>query len=138
MDDKDLKKADEAMHRTTRPMRGQGPGPAYFAGYSSEVIEKIRGRRRATVPAPGWFVRGLAVCAVLLVAVVAVTRGPLGGGDGTQLASKPSMDALAEEIATLKALGEWSEEEDLTVFNEIVAEDLESDISYGPRRSATG
>lgn len=138
MNDKDLKKSEEAMRKITQPLRDQEPGPAYFADYSSEVIERIRARQQAPAPIRGWFVRGLAVCAVLTVAVLAVVRGPLGGGEGLQLASKPSMDALAEEIATLKALGEWSEEEDLSVFNEIVAEDLDSEISYGPRRSATG
>lgn len=138
MDDKDLQKADEAMHRTTRSMRRDEPGPAFFADYSSEVIEKIRVRQRTPVPLRGRLIRGVAVCATLTAAVAVVMLGPLGSGKQLQLASKPSMDVLAEEIATLKALGEWSEEEDLSVFNEIVSEDLESEISYGPRRSATG
>lgn len=138
MDDRDLKKAEEAMRNITRPIRQEEPGPEYFTDYSSEVIEKIRARQQEPMPVRGWLVRGLAVCAVLMLAVLAVVRGPLGGSDGLELAAKPSMDALAEEIATLKALGEWSEEEDMSVFNEIVAEDLDSEVSYGPRRSATG
>lgn len=139
MDDKKFNEQHEAMKRLTRPLRESGPGPGSLSEYTAEVIDKVRERQHRRLPVSAWALRGAVACAVLVLAAVATLRGPLEGPRwGIELAAKPSVDALAEEIATLKALGEWSEEEDLAVFNEIVAEDLDSEISYGPRRSATG
>lgn len=127
MNNQDFEKTDRSLMAALKGLREK---PTDSAGIPAEVERRLRAaaapsryRVRRALP---WLVPALALSLVL--AVPALRAPSLIPGPDTariQLASKPSAVSLAEEIAILKEVGAWTDDDDRHVAPEAEFEEVE-------------
>jgi hypothetical protein len=128
MDDREFEKMDRSFMKATKDLRERPAGVSY--GVAAEVEKRLRAgaapERRAPRVLP-WLVPAVALS--LIVAVVPALRAPApvpapASPARIQLASNPS-SALDEDIAVLKAVGAWTDDDDHQVAPEVEYEEVE-------------
>lgn len=122
MKESDFEKMDATLLQATRAWRSADIPKGVLSSFSSDVAAQIRERSIRKAP-PAAFRLRLALpvlapaMAVLVLGLYAVLRTPAAGIQlpvspaAVQLASNTEAD-LDEEIALLKAIGEWTEEDE--------------------------
>ncbi len=127
MDDKNFEKADRSFMSALKGVREKPSDVSY--GVAAEVERRLRAgaspsRARAARALP-WLVPALALSLVLAVPALYTTHVPAPETARIQLASKPATLAVDEEIAILKEVGAWTEEDDRRVAPESEYEEIE-------------
>ena len=129
MDNKNFEKADRLFMNALKGLREKPSDVPY--GIAGEVERRLRAsaspsRTRVSRALP-WLVPALALSLVLTVVPALrpahVLQVP--GAERIQLASRPASLAVDEEIAILKEVGAWTEEDDSRVAPEAEYEEIE-------------
>ena len=134
MKEHDFKDQDQKMMDAMKSRRDKKVPWEIQKGFAAAVEEKIRerGKKRSFgwFPERAWVPAAVPVFAVLILAVVVTLRlpsretaSPLSAGPTVELAQ--AVPAVSEDIAALRELGEWSDEEEVAL-GEFSAEDLAS------------
>ncbi len=129
MDDKNFEKADRSFMTALKGLREKPSDGGY--GIAAEVERRLRAggsapraRRARALP---WLVPALALSLVVAVVPalrpVHVTQGPVA--ERIQLASRPTVSSVDDEIAILKEVGAWTEDDDNRVAPETEYEEVE-------------
>lgn len=132
-----FEKLDQEFMQKTKSLREKKIAPAILSGFAASVERTIRNRdaeRQVVVRPAKRFIfawAGAPVLAVMLIGVAVVLRLP--SAEVLQLASVPSnaalntSDEISEDIAVLRELGVWTDEDDNTigVGSEASLEELE-------------
>lgn len=143
MKEHDFKDQDQKMMDAMQSRRDKKVPWEIQKGFAASVEEKIleRGKKRSFgwFPERAWVPAAVPVFAVLVLAVVVTLRLPDRPAPVTGMTERPAstfalaptvelaqaVPGAAEDIAALRELGEWSDEEEVAL-GEFSAEDLAS------------
>jgi len=142
MKDQAFKKMDAALMKATEKYRSAEASETRPSGFSDDVLQNIRDRQSQKSPSPAFGLR-LAlpvfapVFAVLVLGVYLVLRdpgvpNPLLREGAVQLAFNTATN-VDEEIAVLKAIGAWTEEDEVAAG---VAGDWSDDVEISSTQSS--
>jgi len=116
MNDKDFQKMDEKWMKSTKDIREKKVSDGILKGFSASVERRIIPTEHSVKrwQSPAW----VPVMAVLVIASVIVLRSPILSEPGTtsvetvDSAEPIDIDAVESEIADLRAIGSWNDEDD--------------------------
>ncbi len=145
MNDKEFKNLDEAMMKSMTPIRDKKVSEGMLKGFSASVERKIQlSDAPAAAPVRRWAPVWVPTLAVMILASVVVLRSPVTTDQPatflsapTELAQLVSSEEIQSDVALLKELGEFSDEEEATVLGDELEDygDVESELSQYLRQS---
>jgi hypothetical protein len=126
MDDKDFDKTDRSFMAALKGLREKPSGRSH--GLAADVERHLRAGAppsRTRVRVLPWLVPALGFSLVLLIPGLRPAQVTAPSEGRIQLASRPAVSALDEEIALLKEVGAWTEDDDRRVAPETEYEEIE-------------
>ena len=112
MNEKSFKEMDEALMKKTAPLREKKVSEGILRGFSASVERRIGSDKPAPRKARAVPVWAPALAMMLLAAVVAVRLPVHPSVTGEQAGQNVQETSVEEEVAALKELGAWNEEDD--------------------------
>lgn len=141
MSRQDFEEMDKDWKDRTRPLREHKVSPELMKGFSASVERRLKGESETSPARSGWagWRPLVPVMAVLVVASALVLRYPVW--QSSVMRSPASMNLatavtdVADEVAALRALGVWTEEDERSVGS--ADETLIADLEFASTTAAS-